>query len=156
MKATAPSSPGAPRRCHDHPCHDNGMPFGARRRPSVGIPAYARRRAVAVPRHARARRLACRHRMRRPPGGCGTTAPDMAPLEWLALFLAALAAVGGSAWLMQRRRAAPADPAAAARKRARRARDLGWVYDETVTGDTRFTLRGTEAGVKWKIRYHAD
>ncbi|HSD43708.1 MAG TPA: hypothetical protein VLD36_17805 [Burkholderiales bacterium] len=80
----------------------------------------------------------------------------MAPLEWLALFLAALVAVGGSAWLMQRRRAAPADPAAAARKRARRARDLGWVYDETVTGDTQFTLRGTEAGVKWKIRYHAD
>jgi hypothetical protein len=77
-------------------------------------------------------------------------------LEWLALALAALAAAGGIAWLVLRRRAAPADPAVAARKRARRARDLGWVYDETVTGDTQFTLRGTEAGVKWKLRHHAD
>jgi hypothetical protein len=77
-------------------------------------------------------------------------------LEWLAVSLAVLAAVGGSVWFARRHRAGPVDPATAARKRERRARDLGWVYDETVTGDTQFTLRGTEAGVKWKIRYHAD
>ena len=77
-------------------------------------------------------------------------------LEWLAVSLAALAAVGASAWFVHGRRAAPVDPATAARKRERRARDLGWVYDETVTGDTQFTLRGEEAGVKWKIRYRAD
>jgi hypothetical protein len=77
-------------------------------------------------------------------------------LEWLALSLAALAAVGGSVWFVRRRGTAPVDPATAARKREHRARDLGWVYDATVTGDTQFTLRGQDAGVKWKIRYHAD
>ncbi|HSD54377.1 MAG TPA: hypothetical protein VLC47_09435 [Burkholderiales bacterium] len=77
-------------------------------------------------------------------------------LEWLAVSLAALAAAGASAWVVRRRRAAPVDPGTSARKRERRARDLGWVYDETVTGDTQFTLRGEEAGVKWKIRYRAD
>jgi hypothetical protein len=77
-------------------------------------------------------------------------------LEWLALGLAALAAAGGGAWLVRRRRAAPLDPATAARKRERRARDLGWVYDQTVTGDTQFTLRGEGAGVKWKVRYRTD
>jgi hypothetical protein len=71
----------------------------------------------------------------------------------LLLALAALAVAG--AWLVRRRRA-PSDPGAAARRREHRARDLGWVYDETVTGDTQFTLRGQEAGVKWKLRYHAD
>jgi hypothetical protein len=77
-------------------------------------------------------------------------------LEWLAVSLAALAAAGASAWFVRRRRAVPVDSATAARKRERRARDLGWVYDETVTGDTQFTLRSEEAGVKWKIRYRAD
>jgi hypothetical protein len=74
----------------------------------------------------------------------------------LALFvlLAALAAAG--AWLVRRRRGAPSDAGEAARKRERRARALGWVYDETVTGDTQFTLRGQDAGVKWKLRYRAD
>jgi hypothetical protein len=69
---------------------------------------------------------------------------------------AVLAAALAVAWLVRRRGAAPLDPGVAARKRERRARDLGWVYDETVTGDTQFTLRGTDAGVKWKLRYHAD
>ena len=78
-------------------------------------------------------------------------------LEWLVLGLAALAAAGGGAWLVvHRRRAVPLDPATAARKRERRARDLGWVYDATVTGDTQFTLRGAAAGMKWKLRYRAD
>jgi len=77
-------------------------------------------------------------------------------LEWLVLGLAALAAAGGGAWLVRRRRAVPLDPAVAARKRERRARDLGWVYDATVTGDTQFTLRGEAAGMKWKLRYRAD
>jgi len=78
-------------------------------------------------------------------------------LEWLVLGLAALAAAGGGAWLVvHRRRAVPLDPATAARKRERRARDLGWVYDETVTGDTQFTLRGAAAGMKWKLRYRTD
>jgi hypothetical protein len=69
---------------------------------------------------------------------------------------AALAAACAVAWAVRRQRAAPEDPGATARKRERRARDLGWTYDETVTGDTQFTLRGTDAGVKWKLRYHAD
>jgi len=77
-------------------------------------------------------------------------------LEWLALGLAALAAASGGAWLVRRHRAVPLDPAAAARKRERRARDLGWAYDATVTGDTQFTLRGAAAGMKWKLRYRAD
>jgi hypothetical protein len=76
--------------------------------------------------------------------------------EWIAITLAACAAAGGGVWFVQRRGAASAGPAEAAHKRARRARDLGWVYDETVTGDTQFTLRATAAGVKWKLRYHAD
>jgi hypothetical protein len=80
----------------------------------------------------------------------------MIALEWLALPLAALAAGGGGAWLMRRRRVGPLDPGAVARERERRARTLGWVYDETVTGDTQFTLRGQDAGVKWKVRYRAD
>jgi hypothetical protein len=80
----------------------------------------------------------------------------MIALEWLVLPLAALAVVGGGAWFVRRQRAAPLDPGTAARTRERRAHDLGWVYDETVTGDTRFTLRGEDAGVKWKVRYRAD
>jgi hypothetical protein len=76
-------------------------------------------------------------------------------LEWLAVPAAALA-VGGGVWFARRRAGAPRDPAAAARLRERRARSLGWEYDETVTGDTLFTLRGEDAGVKWKVRQRAD
>jgi hypothetical protein len=60
-------------------------------------------------------------------------------------------------WLARRRHmASAADPRAAAHKRRRRARKLGWAYDDTAVGDTVFTLRGEDAGVKWKIRYRAD
>jgi len=76
-------------------------------------------------------------------------------LEWIAVPAAALA-VGGSVWFVRRRAGAPLDPAAAARSRERRARGLGWEYDATVTGDTLFTMRSEQAGVKWKVRHRAD
>jgi hypothetical protein len=59
-------------------------------------------------------------------------------------------------WFARRRFAAPADPQAAARRRLRRTRQLGWAYDETAVADTVFTIRGEDAGVKWKIKYRAD
>ena len=60
-------------------------------------------------------------------------------------------------WLARRHAAAPSgNPQAAARKRLRRTRQLGWAYDETAVGDTVFTIRGEDAGVKWKIRYRRD
>jgi hypothetical protein len=59
-------------------------------------------------------------------------------------------------WLARRRFAAPADPQVAARRRLRRTRQLGWAYDETAVGDTVFTIRGEDAGVKWKIKYRSD
>jgi hypothetical protein len=59
-------------------------------------------------------------------------------------------------WLARGRAWSPSDPRAAARQRARRASQRGWAYDETTAGDTVFTLRGEEEGVKWKVRYRAD
>jgi len=57
-------------------------------------------------------------------------------------------------WLARRHAVAPTgNPQAATRKRVRRTRQLGWAYDETAVGDTVFTIRGEDAGVKWKIRY---
>jgi hypothetical protein len=79
----------------------------------------------------------------------------MIALEWIALPAAALA-LGGGLWFASRRRAVPLDPAASAAARESRARGLGWQYDETVTGDTLFTMRGEQAGVRWKMRYRAD
>jgi hypothetical protein len=80
------------------------------------------------------------------------------PLEWIALPAAAIA-IGSGMWFARRRRDVPRDPAADARAREHRehrVRSLGWVYDDTVTGDTLFTLRGEHAGVKWKVRHRAD
>jgi hypothetical protein len=59
-------------------------------------------------------------------------------------------------WLARRRFAGPADPQVAARRRVRRTRQLGWAYDDTAVGDTVFTIRGEDAGVKWRIKYRAD
>jgi hypothetical protein len=60
-------------------------------------------------------------------------------------------------WLARRHAVAPTgNPQAAARKRVRRTRQLGWAYDDTAVGDTVFTIRGEDAGVKWKIRYRCD
>jgi len=59
-------------------------------------------------------------------------------------------------WLARRQTGSPADPEAASRRRAKRARSHGWDYDETAAGDTVFTLRGEDEGVKWKIRYRDD
>jgi hypothetical protein len=79
------------------------------------------------------------------------------PALLAAAALGAFAALAPVAfWLARRRIASPADPHAAARKRERRARQLGWAYDPTAVGDTVFTLRGEDAGVKWKIRYRVD
>jgi hypothetical protein len=76
-------------------------------------------------------------------------------IEWLALVALAFAALGG-VWLVRRSRTASLDPGAVSRARERRAQRLGWAYEEKVTGDTLFTLRGEQAGVKWKVRYRAN
>jgi hypothetical protein len=78
------------------------------------------------------------------------------PALLAAAALGAFAAVAPVAvWLARRRLAAP-DPQTAARKRFRRTRQLGWAYDDTAVGDVVFTIRGADAGVKWKIKYRAD
>jgi hypothetical protein len=77
----------------------------------------------------------------------------MISAEWL--IVAALA-VTAAAWFALRRPGVPLDPAQAGRERERRARSLGWTYDETVTGEVLFTMRGEQAGVKWKVRYRGD
>lgn len=69
-------------------------------------------------------------------------------------FFAAITPV--AVWFARRQLASPADPHAAARKRMRRTRQLGWAYDDTAVGDTVFTVRGEDAGIKWKIRYRCD
>ncbi len=68
------------------------------------------------------------------------------------LLAAGAVALAGLVWLLLRIRRGGAAPAAAARERERRARALGWTYDETVTGETLFAVRGEQAGVKWKVR----
>jgi hypothetical protein len=79
------------------------------------------------------------------------------PALLAAAALGAFAAVAPVAlWFAHRRVGSPANPQSAARKRQRRARQLGWAYDETAVGDTVFTFRGEDAGVKWKVRYRAD
>jgi hypothetical protein len=77
------------------------------------------------------------------------------------LLLSALAALVGvgiaiAFWRARGRSTVHPDPAAAARQREERAIDLGWRYDSTPNGETLFTLRGEEGGVKWKVRYRAD
>jgi hypothetical protein len=79
--------------------------------------------------------------------------PALLAAAALGLFAACAPVV---VWLARRHALSPADPQAAARRRTRRARQRGWEYDETAVGDTVFTLRGQEEGVKWKIRYRAD
>jgi len=75
------------------------------------------------------------------------------PALFLAAALGAIAAIAPAAlWLVRRGRVSAADP----RARVRRAKELGWAYDETAVGDTVFTIRGESAGVKWKVRYRAD
>lgn len=70
-----------------------------------------------------------------------------------AAALGAIAAIAPAAvWFLRRNGAANVDP----RLRERRAKDLGWQYDETAVGHTVFTIRGESAGVKWKIRYRED
>jgi hypothetical protein len=74
------------------------------------------------------------------------------------LFLAAVAALAGAGiavvlWRMRQRAPATLDPVAAARQREERAAALGWRYDDRPNGETLFTLRGEEGGVKWKVRY---
>jgi hypothetical protein len=78
------------------------------------------------------------------------------PALFAAAALGAFAAVAPVAVWLARRRIAVPDPRAAARKRLRRTRQLGWAYDETAVGDVVFTIRGEDAGVKWKIKYRAD
>ena len=70
--------------------------------------------------------------------------------------LAGAALAAATTWLVRRRAPVPANAGAIARERERRARELGWAYDETAVSDTVFTLRGEGNGVKWKVRYCAD
>ncbi len=79
------------------------------------------------------------------------------PALLAAAALGAFAAITPVAvWLARRHIASPVDPQPAARRRLRRTRQLGWAYDETAVGDTVFTIRGEDAGVKWKIRFRSD
>ena len=75
------------------------------------------------------------------------------PTLFAAAVLGAIAALTPAAVWLLRRRSTPADDP---RARERRARELGWQYDETTVGDTVFTLRGETSGVKWKVRYRED
>ncbi len=77
------------------------------------------------------------------------------------LLLAAAVSAGAvlamaALWVVRRRAAAGSDPVAVGRERARRARELGWAYDETAAAGTVFTLRGESDGVKWKVRFRTD
>jgi hypothetical protein len=75
------------------------------------------------------------------------------PTLFVAAALGAIAAIAPAAVWFLRRNASPGnDP----RVRARRAKELGWQYDETAVGDTVFTVRGESGGVKWKVRYRED
>jgi hypothetical protein len=76
-------------------------------------------------------------------------------------ILATCAVFGGAALALAavrlvRRVPAIAHGASDARERERRARDLGWTYDETAAGGTVFTFRGESDGVKWKVRFRID
>lgn len=75
------------------------------------------------------------------------------PFEWLVVAALGLASV---AWLALRWPRRAPDPAEAGRERERRARNLGWSYEETDTGQVHFTIRGEQAGVKWKVRQRGD
>ena len=79
------------------------------------------------------------------------------PAILAAAALGAFAALAPAAlWFVRRHAWSSPDPQVAARRRLRRAKQLGWAYDETAVGDTVFTLRGEDSGVKWKVRYTAD
>lgn len=69
-------------------------------------------------------------------------------------FAAAVLAMA-AVWVV-RRASAASDPVATGRERARRARELGWAYDETAAAGTVFTLRGENDGVNWKVRFRTD
>ena len=78
------------------------------------------------------------------------------------VLLSTTAMVAGAAlatavtWLVRQRAPAVSNPVAAGRERERRARELGWAYDETAVGGTVFTLRGETEGVRWKVRFRVD
>jgi hypothetical protein len=75
------------------------------------------------------------------------------PTLFIAAALGAIAAIAPAAvWLLRRQSLPGDDP----RTRERRAKELGWQYDQTAVGDTVFTLRGESSGVKWKVRYRED
>lgn len=74
----------------------------------------------------------------------------MLSIEWIILAAAALAAAAAGVWRL--RRAA----GTGGRGFERRAAELSWEYDSTVSGDTLFALRGETSGVRWKVRCRAD
>lgn len=70
--------------------------------------------------------------------------------------LAGATLAAGAAWLVRQRAPVGNAAEAAGRDRDRRARELGWAYDETSVGDSVFSVRGEADGIKWKVRFRAD
>jgi hypothetical protein len=75
----------------------------------------------------------------------------MDPLIVFGLALVA-AAVAAAAWQWRARGASAGD---APGSRQAHAEALGWLYEGAPDGDTHFTFKGEESGVKWKLSYRS-